>query len=256
MTSIRKRQIHDLLKGIQTGDPASVQVVNEAKYIQHNPHNREGSEGLAELFARLAKTSPRVEIVRIFADDDIVFAHVEYDFDEVVAGFEVFRFEDGLAVEHWDNLQSKSPTPNQSGHTMHDGPTEVADLDSTEVTRKLVRSFVHEVMVGGNVDSLYDYVADAGYTEHSPQLGDDLARLRVALSRTGADNERTLDYQRIHRILAEGNFALTVCEGFRSGIHTSFYDLFRVANGKIVEHWDTVAEVPPRAEWKNDNGKF
>lgn len=88
MASNRKRQIHELLKGIETGDPTSVEVVDETKYIQHNPHNREGSEGLAELYARLALTSPRVEINRIFEDGDFVFGHVEYDFDEVVVGFD------------------------------------------------------------------------------------------------------------------------------------------------------------------------
>ena len=45
-------------------------------------------------------------------------------------------------------------------------------------------------------------------------------------------------------------------EGFLDGVHSSFYDLYRVARGKIVEHWDTNEAVPPRSEWKNDNGKF
>jgi predicted SnoaL-like aldol condensation-catalyzing enzyme len=60
----------------------------------------------------------------------------------------------------------------------------------------------------------------------------------------------------MHRILAEGNFVLTVSEGSVNGIHSSFFDLFRVAHGKIVEHWDTAEAIPPRSEWKNDNGKF
>ena len=55
----RKDRIRALLKGIETGDPDSVKVVNEAKYIQHNPQTLEGSEGLAALFARLAKSNPR-----------------------------------------------------------------------------------------------------------------------------------------------------------------------------------------------------
>jgi predicted SnoaL-like aldol condensation-catalyzing enzyme len=38
-------------------------VVDEDKYIQHNPQTHEGSEGLAALFERLSKTSPRVNIV-------------------------------------------------------------------------------------------------------------------------------------------------------------------------------------------------
>jgi predicted SnoaL-like aldol condensation-catalyzing enzyme len=51
-------------------------------------------------------------------------------------------------------------------------------------------------------------------------------------------------------------FVLSVGEGSLDGVHSSFYDLFRVAEGKLVEHWDTIEEVPPRNEWKNDNGKF
>ena len=256
--SVRKRQIHDLLKGIETGDPQAVAVVDEGRYIQHNPHNREGSEGLAELFARLATTSPRVEIVRVFADRDFVFAHTEYDFDDVVIGFEVFRFEDGFAVEHWDNLQPKASGPNRSGHTMNDGPTEPTDVHATEANRELVRSFVDEVMIGGELGKLDDYIATEVYVEHSPDLSDDLTGLRSALTPDAAtdDGGRSLDYQRLHRVLAEGDFVLSVTEGYRSGTHSSFYDLFRVEGGKVVEHWGTTDEVPPRSEWKNDNGKF
>lgn len=255
MTSTMKQRIHDLLKGIETGDPAAVEVVNESKYIQHNPHNAEGSEGLAQLFARLAETSPRVDIVRIFRDEEYVFAHTEYDFNEVVIGFEVFRFEDDFAVEHWDNLQTKVDGPNPSGHAMNDGPVEATDLDRTEASRELARSFVTDVLIDGHLERLGRYLDEETYIEHNPEMSDDLSELRAALTRD-SDGNRAIDYQRSHRVLAEGDFVLTVSEGYRSGVHSSFYDLFRVAGGKIVEHWDTLDEVPPRAEWKNDNGKF
>jgi predicted SnoaL-like aldol condensation-catalyzing enzyme len=65
-----------------------------------------------------------------------------------------------------------------------------------------------------------------------------------------------MKYDRVHKVLGEGSFVLTVSEGHLGGKHVSLYDLFRVENGKIVEHWDTIEPIPPRGEWKNSNGKF
>ena len=36
----------------------------------------------------------------------------------------------------------------------------------------------------------------------------------------------------------------------------SFYDLFRVEEGKVVEHWDTIEKIVPPSDAKNGNGKF
>ena len=63
-------------------------------------------------------------------------------------------------------------------------------------------------------------------------------------------------YKKCHRILAEGNFVLSVCEGHVNQTPSSFFDLYRLENGMIVEHWDTTESIPPRSEWKNNNGKF
>jgi len=254
MTLTKKEQIRELLKSIETGDPGPVTVVNEAKYIQHNPQTHEGSEGLAALFQRLSKTSPRVNIVRAFEDGDFVFAHTEYDFANRKIGFEVFRFEGGEAVEHWDNIQVRRG-PNQSGRIMVDGPTEAVDLELTESNRVLVRSFVEAVLVDGCLDRLTEFIDEDTYTEHNPRLGDGVSALRSALE-IEDEGHRCIDYHRVHRVLAEGSFVLCVSEGNYEGVHTAFYDLFRLAKGKVAEHWDTTEKIAPRSEWKNDNGKF
>lgn len=255
MTSTRKDQIRQLLKGIETGNAASVAVVNEDKYIQHNPQTHEGSEGLAALFKRLAKSSPRVNIVRVFEDGDYVFAHTEYDFDSSNIGFEIFRFEDDQAVEHWDNIQQRLG-PNPSAHSMVDGPTEATDLDQTEDNRQIVRSFVNDVLINGQLGALERYINDERYTEHNPRIADGISALHSALADPASNNGVTIKYDRIHRFLAEGSFVLCVSEGSLNGVHSSFFDLFRVADGKLVEHWDTTEAIPPRMDWKNDNGKF
>lgn len=255
MTASRKDRIHALLKGIETGDEASVAVVNEDKYIQHNPQTREGSLGLAALFKQLAKSSPRVNIVRIFEDGDYVFAHTEYEFANSNIGFEIFRFEGDLAVEHWDNIQLRKG-PNRSGRSMVDGPTRAIDLEKTETNREIVHSFVEVVLIDAQLDKLENYADDSSFTEHNPRMGDGLSGLRSALSDLSAGGEASVKYDRNHRILAEGNFVLSASEGIANGVHSALYDLFRVADGKLVEHWDTTEAIPPRSEWKNDNGKF
>jgi predicted SnoaL-like aldol condensation-catalyzing enzyme len=254
MTLANRDKIRALLKSIETGDPGPAAYVNEAKYIQHNPQTHEGSEGLAALFKRLSKSNPRVNIVRAFEDGDFVFGHTEYDFASRKIGFEVFRFEDGKAVEHWDNIQERLG-PNPSGHSMVDGPVEITDLGQTESNRELVRSFIETVLIGGALNRLTDFVDESGYTEHNPQGTDGVAALRTALEARSA-GRRQIEYARIHRILAEGNFVLCVSEGHAAGRHSAFYDLFRIAGGKIVEHWDTTEKIAPKSDWKNDNGKF
>ena len=228
-------------------------VVNEEKYIQHNPQTHEGSPGIAALFARLAKTSPTVKIVRVFEDGDFAFAHVEYDFSSVKAGFEVFRFEDGRAVEHWDNLQALAG-PSPSGHGMLDGSVAIVDLDETEANRAFARSFVNEVLISRQLNKLADYV-DRDLVQHDPEIADGVRAFQATLEERFGDGH-LVRYDRLHRVLAEGNFALSVSEGRKRGAHSSFYDLFRIEDGLIVEHWNTIETVPPRSEWKNSNGKF
>lgn len=255
MPANKKEQISNLLKSIETGDPAFISVVNEEKYIQHNPQTHEGSEGLAELFKRLSKTSPRVNIVRVFEDNDFVFAHTEYDFATRNIGFEIFRFEDGQAVEHWDNIQ-KRQEPNVSGNTMIDGETKVIDHDKTERNRRVIQSFVEDVLIHGCVAKLDDYVNRQEFTEHNPRFENDLDKLSSALSQPSADGEIPIKYEKMHRLLAQGNFVLSVCEGHVNQVPSSFFDLYRLKDGKIVEHWDTTEAIPAREKWKNSNGKF
>ena len=254
MPSDKKSQIIALLKSIETGDPEAVAVVNEEKYIQHNPLTTEGSVGLAELFKRLASTSPRVTISRAFEDGEFVFLHTEYDFSSEKICFEVFRFEDGFAVEHWDNLQPKQ-APNPSGHTMVDGPTDAINPQQTEDNRKRVHDFVEDVLVNRQLDKMENYLSRENFIQHNPGIADGLSALRSALQ-LSTNGQANIQYQQLHRVLADGNFVLTMCEGNLCGIHCAFYDLFRVENGKLVEHWDTIESIPPRSEWKNDNGKF
>lgn len=253
--TMQKQQVTALLKAIETGDAAPVAVINPNKYIQHNLGAADGLSGFGALLQQLPKGSARVNTARVFQDGEYVFAHTDYDFFGPKIGFDIFRFENGQIVEHWDNLQETPKQPNPSGHTMIDGPTDSADLEKTGINKNLVQSFVENILVNGRLGDLAAYFDGNNYIQHNPQIADQLSGLGAALDAMAKAGVR-MKYDRVHKVLGEGNFVLVVSEGTFAGKHTSFYDLFRVENGKIAEHWDTIETIPSRAEWKNGNGKF
>lgn len=253
--SIKKQQVFDLLKSIETGDTTPVGYIHPAKYIQHNLGVKDGLQGFGELLQQLPPNSARVKTVRVFQDGDYVFAHTDYNFFGPKIGFDIFRFEGGKIVEHWDNLQEKPSVPNPSGHSMTDGPTEVKDPELTDRNKKLVRQFVEDILINGKMDKLASYYHGDNYVQHNPQIADGLSGLGQALQAMQTQGI-TMQYAKIHQVLGEGNFVLVASAGAFAGRSTSFYDLFRVENGKIAEHWDTIETIPSKESWQNQNGKF
>ncbi|EWS60166.1 putative ester cyclase [Methylibium sp. T29-B] len=255
MNQDRKTQVTALLKAIETGAAAPVAVINPAKYVQHNLAVADGLTGFGAALLALPPGSAKVNTVRVFQDGDFVFTHTDYNFFGPKIGFDIFRFQNGQIVEHWDNLQATPPKANPSGRTMIDGPTTAVDFDKTAANKQLVAAFVDDILVNGRMGRLGQYIVGDNYRQHNPQIADGLSGLRAALEAM-AKAGITMKYAKVHKVLGEGNFVLTVSEGEFGGAATSFYDLFRVEAGKIVEHWDTIEAIPARADWKNGNGKF
>ena len=107
-------------------------------------------------------------------------------------------------------------------------------------------------MIGGQSGRIGDYFDCVKYIQHNTMIGDGLVNVTLALARMGD----AMKLDRIRVVLGEGNYVLVVSEGSQRGQPTAFYDLFRVENGKIAEHWDVIQSIPPQSDWKNSNGKF
>ena len=245
-----------VISSIDTGDPKAASYINPDKYMQHNLAVGDGLAGFGEVLKMLPEGTAKAQVKRSFQDGDYVVIHTEYNFFGPKAGFDVFRFEDGLIVEHWDNLQELAK-PNASGRTQFDGSTKVVDLDKTEENKQLVSGFVKDILIAGDMSKINQYIGneDSAYLQHNPGVADGLSGLGEALGAL-AEAGMPMVYTANHKILGQGNFVLAINEGQFMNQHVAFYDLFRIDNGKIVEHWDTIEAIPERSEWKNDNGKF
>jgi predicted SnoaL-like aldol condensation-catalyzing enzyme len=239
-------------------DPTVVDRHFAESFIQHDPNLADGLAGMKSFAAEVA-SSPGADITiyRTLVDGDFVLLHSRYEGVGRYAGpaiaFDLFRFKDGKIAEHWGGQEAEAP-PNLSGRTQVDGPTEVLDREKTEANRTLVRTYRETVMVSLRFDRIEEFIEGAHYAQHASQIGDGIARLRDRIASVAKEGGKL--YLTPRRFVAEGNFVLVLSEGDLPSGPTALYDLFRVENGKIVEHWDVLTPIPPRDQWKNPNGPF
>jgi predicted SnoaL-like aldol condensation-catalyzing enzyme len=242
---------------IRKKDPTAVDRNFGELFTQHDPNLTDGLAGMKSFAAEIA-SSPDADITiyRALVDGDFVLLHSRYEGVRRYAGpviaFDLFRFKDGKIVEHWGGQQPETH-PNPSGRTEVDGPTEVRDREKTEANRALVRNSRQTIMVELRFDRIDEFF-DTSLVQHASKVGDGIAQLRDRIASVGKAGGQL--YLTPRRFVAEGNFVLVLSEGDLPSGPTALYDLFRVEDGKIVEHWDVLTPIPPRDQWKNANGPF
>ena len=232
-------------------DPSAVDRWVAADYRQHSSLAPDGPEALRGLVANLPEGF-RYEPARVLADGDLVALHgVYHGFGpEPLVAFDLFRVADGKLAEHWDGLVPVV-TETASGRSQTDGQAEPANAD-TEQSRALVREFAQRVLQDADYSVLTDYISTETYLQHNPEAADGLDGFGAAAAKW-AGQGKNLVYKTVHKVVAEGDLVLLQSEG-EFGEPVAYWDLFRVADGKIVEHWDVVAPIP--AELPHTNGLF
>lgn len=255
MTKIEKAKA--LINTFTNNDIELAKSLLTPNYIQHNLDFQTGREAFinAVQYLNSAPIKTTVKTIREFQDGDYVFLHNVYNFagqGDVVA-FDVFRFEDDLIAEHWDNIQPLG-NKNPSGHTQIDGVISTTK-SSNENTKEIVSNFVNDVLHGKNLQNITNYFDKDNYTQHNIDIADGLSGLSNALEQL-AKQGINMVYSKTYKVLVDNNFSLVLSEGTFGNKPMAYFDLFRVENNKIVEHWDVMQEIPNQSEWKNSNGKF
>lgn len=248
----------NLINTFANGDTKEAKALLAEDYIQHNLAYPTGRDAFVASVAALAKAPVKttVENIRAFEDGDKVFLQTIYDFAGAgkQVAFDVFRFDkDGKIAEHWDNLAAQTPA-NPSGHTQTDGTTEKKVVDR-EATRQTATNFINDILVGEHPEKLTSYFDGDNYIQHNSTMADGVSGLGTALEALAKQGIKMV-YDKVHFVLADGDYALGISEGSFGGKKTTYYDLFRIEDGKIAEHWDVMEELAPESDWKNNNGKF
>ncbi len=226
--------------------------------VQHNPTVPTGREALIGFLPALKASGITYTNHRILQDGEFVVLHNSFKNAQAfgaaeIVTIDIYRMKDGQAVEHWDAITPVVKTT-ASGRSQTDGPTQIEDLDKTEANKALAVALIQDVLMGKNPSKISEYISAEHYHQHNPQFKDGLSGIVEAVQHLTAQNNM-FKYSKIHKVLGEGNFVLTVSEGEWSGKAQAFYDLFRMKDGKIVEHWDVIQEIPTE-KLANSNGMF
>lgn len=124
----------------------------------------------------------------------------------------------------------------------------------TEANKKVVTAFYEEAHFDGDVDgAIARYLGDT-YIQHTPVAEDGVDGLRAYITAflatfPDANGE-------ICRVIGDGDLVAVHAHWTGlSGPHGDVtVDIFRVSDGKLVEHWDVSAPIP--ATSKNHNTVF
>lgn len=248
------------LEGIRDGNMReALDKYTGERYTQHSTGVADGKEGFIEFFSPFLERNPvrDIQVVRAIEDGSYVFCHVYQSLNNGEAQWvtaDLFDTDDeGRIVEHWDAIQ-EFVEDTASGRSMVDGPVKVEDLDKTEENKKLVQDFVDDVLQGGQTRIITDYISTEQYDQHNPQVEDGLEGFGKHLQKVMASGDAG-EYVKVHHLIGQGNFVVIYSHVKMSGDDYAFFDLFRLKDGKIVEHWDVQEKIGPKETW-NNSGKF
>ncbi|KXX70328.1 nuclear transport factor 2 family protein [Flammeovirga sp. SJP92] len=248
------------MEGINQGKPReAIEKFTGERYTQHSTGVADGKEGFIEFFIPFLKRNPirDIQVIRTIEDGQYVFVHVHQNLNNgewYYVTADIFDTSaDDKIIEHWDVIQEEVKET-VSGRSMVDGATEIEDEDKTEENRKLITGFVNEVLIGGAFDKVTDFISTEEYLQHNPAVGDGLegfGKFAQDLAAAG----KAMKYEQVYKTLVQGNFAATLSHVKLGDEDWCIIDIFRVKNGKIVEHWDVQEKIGPKETW-NNSGKF
>jgi predicted SnoaL-like aldol condensation-catalyzing enzyme len=124
---------------------------------------------------------------------------------------------------------------------------------SLEANKKTVQEFYNFLINKKDFKLASRYIGDR-YVQHNPLVADGPEGLKafVEFLKSNFPDARS----EIKRVLAEGDYVIIHVHSVRiPGTRgRAIFDLFKLENGKIVEHWDTIQEIPESSA--NNNGMF
>lgn len=244
MTKSNKQYIIDFYtKAIQQRDLEFASRAVTENYIQHNPHLKTGKTGFLEAIEFL-KTLPEDKHAsppsrRIISDNDFVIVHSNFAFlGQRKIVLDVFRLENGLIAEHWDAITDEAaPDGTEFGGNMT-----LCDIELGLTNKAIVQQFCKEILLNRYFHLTEQYIAQ------------DLIQHQASIEngyKAFIESYKNVKVEKVYRNWSEGNFVVTQSLSIFDGREQAVYNIYRLHNKKIVEHWCVSQPIPEQMMHNN-----
>jgi predicted SnoaL-like aldol condensation-catalyzing enzyme len=134
-----------------------------------------------------------------------------------------------------------------------DRPARAADAAQMEQNKKTVMALYDAALNKLDFEEASKYLGPR-YTQHNPNAKDGPEGLKAFIDFLKAKYPQT--HSEIKKIFADGDYVFVHVHAVREPGTRGFaiFDLFKLENGKVVEHWDTVQPIPETPQ--NSNTMF
>lgn len=225
-------------------------------YIQHSPTIADGRDGIRAGVTWMKDNGmvPVRDVARVLAQGDLVGvqSRVSFGEDTAIVG-DIFRFEEGQIIEHWDTTQAETPqSETANGNSMIDGGGDVdIDMSNLELARNTMNAVrLFDTGIAGDIETLKALFGD-DYIQHNP----DVPNGKDAIFGFFEGSDGTLSEVIVHQTIAEGDLTMALVEYAEWG--NAVIEILRHdESGKIVEHWDIAQKIPAAEDFAHDNGMF
>lgn len=242
------------LEGIAGGNAReAVEKYTGHRYTQHSTGVGDGAEGFLSFFEPFLERNPKreINIVRLFEDGPWVFCSAYQSLNDGAAKWVTmdmfYTDSEGLILEHWDTIAPYQESI-VSGEDMVGGANEVDHSVDGEKSKSLVLEYTKQVLQERDTNKLDQFVSE-NMVQHSAGIGSGRAGLADWLDKEAGS------YDMLFNIFAQGDFVVTYGKRHTSGEDSAVFDVYRVSNNHIVEHWQNPETIGPRDGWGN-SGKF
>jgi len=142
--------------------------------------------------------------------------------------------------------------PAGAADTHASGP---AQQSREEANKRFVIEFYNKALNDKDFEAAAKYLGDK-YVQHNPTAADGAEGLRGFIDFLKARFPK--QHNEIKHAYADGDFVILHVHSVREPgtLGRAIVDIFRLENGKVVEHWDVIQDITDPAEAKNNNGMF